>query len=151
MTKDRVVLVTGGTRGIGLGCAEALAREGWNLALCGMRSEAEVRPTLETLAAIGVEVLYVQADIGADDAPELLLSAVRSRFGRLDALVNNAGVAPKERADMLDASRESFDRLMRTNLRGPYFLTQAVARWMLEQREAEAPGDGGIEIGRAHV
>ncbi len=144
MTKGHVALVTGGTRGIGLGCAEALAREGWNLALCGMRSEAEVHPTLDTIAAIGVEVLYVQADIGADDAPELLLSAVRSRFGRLDALVNNAGVAPKERADMLDASRESFDRLMRTNLRGPYFLTQAVARWMLEQWEAEPHDGGGI-------
>lgn len=138
--RDRVALVTGGTRGIGLGCAEALARDGWDLALCGMRGEDEVRPALGALESAGAEVLYVQADIGADDAPERLLSAVRARFGRLDALVNNAGVAPKERADILDASRESFDRVMRTNLRGPYFLTQAVARWMLEQRPAAAGG-----------
>jgi 3-oxoacyl-[acyl-carrier protein] reductase len=139
----RVALVTGGTRGIGLGCALALAREGWNLVLCGRRSEAEARPALDSLAtaaaAAGAEFAYVQADIGEDEAPEILLGAVDARFGRLDALVNNAGVAPKERADILDASRESFDRVLRTNLRGPYFLTQAAARWMIEQSRAGGP------------
>jgi 3-oxoacyl-[acyl-carrier protein] reductase len=140
----RVALVTGGTRGIGLGCAESLAREGWDLAVCGMRTEKEARQSLDTLAAIGTAVMYVQADIGEDDTAERLLGAVRARFGRLDALVNNAGVAPKERVDILEASRESFDRLMRTNLRGPWFLTQAAARWMLEQkRTARQAGDKG--------
>ena len=141
----RVALVTGGTRGIGLGCAEALAREGWDLAVCGVRDAAQASPALEKLRALGAAVLYVQADIGEDDAADRLLSAVRERFGRLDALVNNAGVAPKERKDLLEATRESFDRLIRTNLRGPYFLTQAAARWMLERRKAD-PAAGGCIV-----
>ncbi len=137
----RVALVTGGTRGIGLGCATALAREGWDLAVCGVRAEADAADGLGALrsaAGDGATVLYVQADIGADDAPRTLLDAVRNRFERLDLLVNNAGVAPRERKDLLEASRESFDRLIRTNLRGPYFLTQAAARWMIEQGRALA-------------
>jgi 3-oxoacyl-[acyl-carrier protein] reductase len=133
-----VALVTGGTRGIGRGCAESLAREGYNLAVCGVRSEGEASEALEVLRATGAEVLYVRADIGDDDAADRLVAAVSSRYGRLDVLVNNAGVAPRERADILEASRESFDRLMRINLRGPYFLTQAVARFMLAQGPAEA-------------
>ena len=131
----RVALVTGGTRGIGLGCAEALAKEGWSLAVCGVRSEAEARSGLEKLTGTGADVLYSQVDIGDDDAPRQLLSDIRRRYGRLDLLVNNAGVAPTERSDILEASRESFDRLMRINLRGPYFLTQAAARYMLEEGE----------------
>jgi 3-oxoacyl-[acyl-carrier protein] reductase len=133
-----VALVTGGTRGIGRGCAESLAREGYNLAVCGVRSEGEASEALEVLRATGAEVLYVRADIGEDDTADRLVAAVSSRYGRLDVLVNNAGVAPRERADILEASRESFDRLMRINLRGPYFLTQAVARFMLAQGPAEA-------------
>ncbi len=128
----RVALVTGGTRGIGLGCAEALAREGWDLAVCGVRPPADAEPALEALRGVGAEVLYVQADVGDDDAPARLVDAVAARFGRLDLLVNNAGVAPKERQDLLEASPESFDRVLRINLRGPYFLTQAAARFMLE-------------------
>ena len=126
----RVALITGGTRGIGLGCAEALAREGWDLAVCGRRAPAEAEPALEALRRPGVEVLYVQADIGEDDAPARLIGAVSTRFGRLDLLVNNAGVAPAERRDLMEATPESFDRVLRVNLRGPYFLTQAAARFM---------------------
>ena len=138
----RVALVTGGTRGIGLGCAKALAADGWDLTVCGVRAETEVRPALEELRALGREVAYVEADIAADDSADRIVGFVRDRFGRLDALVNNAGVAPTERRDILDATRESFDRLIRTNLRGPYFLTQAAARWMIEQGTA-APGTAG--------
>jgi 3-oxoacyl-[acyl-carrier protein] reductase len=133
-----VALVTGGTRGIGRGCSEALAREGYDLAVCGLRPREEAADALAALRAAGAEALYVQADIGEDDAADRLLAAARSRFGSLDVLVNNAGVAPRERADILEASRESFDRLMRINLRGPYFLTQAVARVMLGQGPADA-------------
>lgn len=132
----RVALVTGGTRGIGLGCAEALGKEGWDLVICGLRSAEEARPALEKLRQSGSEVLYVRADIGDDEAPQRIVSGVRGRFGRLDLLVNNAGVAPAERRDILDALPESFDRLMRINLRGPWFLTQAAARFMLETRTA---------------
>jgi 3-oxoacyl-[acyl-carrier protein] reductase len=140
----RVALVTGGTRGIGLGCAEALGREGWDLVLCGLRSEAEVRPALETLRRAGSKVLYIQADIGDDESPQRLISGVHERFGRLDLLVNNAGVAPRERKDILEALPESFDRLMRINLRGPYFLTQAAARYMLEARRQGSDVGGCI-------
>jgi NAD(P)-dependent dehydrogenase (short-subunit alcohol dehydrogenase family) len=136
----RVALVTGGTRGIGLGCAEALAREGWDLAVCGVRSPAEVEPALQQLRDHGAEVLYLQADVGADDTPRRLVEAVATRFARLDLLVNNAGVAPAERKDILDASPESFDRLVRINLRGPYFLTQAVARHMISSGTRPTPG-----------
>ena len=136
--EKRVALVTGGTRGIGFGCAEALAREGWNLALCGVRTEEEAGTALQQLRNHGGEVLYVRADIGDDEAPERLLSAVSSRFTRLDLLVNNAGVAPKERKDILEASPESFDRVLRINLRGPYFLTQAVARFMRDEGTRDA-------------
>jgi NAD(P)-dependent dehydrogenase (short-subunit alcohol dehydrogenase family) len=128
----RVALVTGGTRGIGFGCAEALARDGWDLALCGVRPPEDAEPALQALRDHGAEVLYLRADVGEDDTPRRLVAAVRSRFVRLDLLVNNAGVAPAERADLLDASPESFDRVLRINLRGPYFLTQAVARYMTE-------------------
>lgn len=129
-----VALVTGGSRGIGRGVAEALAREGHDLAVVGVRPEADAEPSLAGLRALRAAVLYVQADVGDDDAADRIIGAVRGRFGRLDVLVNNAGVAPKERKDILEAGRESFDRLVRINLRGPYFLTQAAARWMLAQR-----------------
>ena len=127
----RVALVTGGTRGIGLGCARALAAARFDLALVGVRPEAEVEGPLGELRGAGAEVLYVAADIGEDDAADRIVGAVRDRFGRLDVLVNNAGVAPKERRDILEATRESFDRLVRINTRGPYFLTQAAARLMI--------------------
>jgi len=127
----RVALVTGGTRGIGLGCARALAAARFDLALVGVRSEADAGEPLAELRAAGAEVLYVPADIGDDDAADRIVEAVQERFNRLDVLVNNAGVAPKERRDILEATRESFDRLVRINTRGPYFLTQAAARTMV--------------------
>ena len=91
----RVALVTGGARGIGFGCAQALARDGWDLAVCGTRPESDAAASVATLRGLGGEVLYVQADIGSDDAPGILVDAIRKSFGRLDLLVNNAGVAPK--------------------------------------------------------
>jgi len=135
----RVALVTGGTRGIGLGCARSLAAARFDLALVGVRSEGEAEEPLAELRAAGAEVLYVAADIGDDDAADRIVAAVRGRFGRLDVLVNNAGVAPKERRDILEATRESFDRLVRINTRGPYFLTQAAVRLMMGSGAASAP------------
>ena len=131
----RVALVTGGTRGIGLGIARALAAEGFDLALCGVREESQVTGVLEELRAKGGEVRYFRADIASRDARERLVAGVRSAFARLQLLVNNAGVAPAVRADLLESGEESFDRLLGINLKGPYFLTQAVARWMLEQKQ----------------
>jgi 3-oxoacyl-[acyl-carrier protein] reductase len=129
----RVALITGGTRGIGLGITQALQREGFEVATCGLRTSCE-HP----------DVFYCQCDVGDAAARARILDAVRQKFGRLDVLVNNAGVAPKERRNILDATEESFEQMMRTNLQGPYFLTQAVAKWMIEQRKADAKFGGCI-------
>jgi len=131
-------LVTGGTRGIGLGVARALAGKGFDLALNGVREDAAVAEVLEDLRSLGGAVHYVRGDVGEGADRERLVETVRERLGRLHVLVNNAGVAPSVRADILEAGEESFDRLMRINLRGPYFLTQVIARWMLEQKAADA-------------
>jgi 3-oxoacyl-[acyl-carrier protein] reductase len=130
----RVAAITGGGRGIGLGISRALAAEGFSLALCGMKEEKDVE-SLPALRAAGTEVLYVRANVSEAGDRGAFLEAIRARFGRLDVLVNNAGIAPKVRADILEAGEESFDELIRVNLKGPYFLTQQAARWMLAQRE----------------
>ena len=139
-----VALVTGGTRGIGLGIARALARDGFDLALCGLRDEAEVAPALAELRAGGATAHYVRADVGERADRLRLVSEVRERLGRLHVLVNNAGTAPRVRADLLEAGEDSFERLLRVNLQGPYFLTQGVARWMLEQKQADAAWAGAV-------
>jgi NAD(P)-dependent dehydrogenase (short-subunit alcohol dehydrogenase family) len=139
-----VALVTGGTRGIGLGIARALAREGLDLALCGVREERHVAAVLEELRANGATAHYVRADVGERADRLRLVAEVRERLGRLHVLVNNAGVAPQVRADLLEAGEESFERLLRVNLQGPHFLTQAVARWMLDERQADAAWKGAV-------
>jgi 3-oxoacyl-[acyl-carrier protein] reductase len=129
----RIALVTGGTRGIGLGIAQALQRDGFEIAACGMRATCEHK-----------DFFYYQCDVSDAGARARLLDAIRQRFGRLDVLVNNAGIAPKVRADILDATEESFEEVLRTNLQGPYFLTQAVAKWMVEQKRADTKFGGCI-------
>ena len=143
-TLNRVALITGGTRGIGLGIAKVLAADGYYLALNGVRDEAKVKPVLEELESLGVEILYVKGDIGETDDREAILDGVQQYFGRLDILVNNAGVAPTSRADILEADESSFNELMRVNCCGPFFLTQAAARWMIEQKEKDAAYAGVI-------
>ena len=140
MTAQRVrsALVTGGTRGIGLGVARALAREGWNLALSGLRPASAVAPVLDELRGTGVVVSYDSADLADRDQRAHLAHAIRDRYGAVDALVNNAGRAPRVRADLLDAGEDSFEELIRTNLQGPYFLTQAVAREQVAKRNADS-------------
>jgi NAD(P)-dependent dehydrogenase (short-subunit alcohol dehydrogenase family) len=95
-----------------------------------------VAQTSAELRNLGGEVRYFQADIGEREARDRLVQEVRKHFQRLHLLVNNAGVGPKERKDILEASEESFEWVVRVNLQGPYFLTQAVARWMIEQKKA---------------
>jgi 3-oxoacyl-[acyl-carrier protein] reductase len=140
----RVALVTGGSRGIGFGIAQSLAREGFDLVICGLRPAIAVNESLAQLRGAGAEALYTQADVGDAAARSRLLAAVREHYGRLDVLVNNAGRAPAARADILDATEASFDEVLRTNLRGPYFLTQIVAHWMIQQRKAQADFRGAI-------
>jgi len=133
----RVAIVTGGTRGIGLGIARALAGDGWDLALCGMRAETAVRDVVAELRGGGADVIYRPLDVSRTADHEYFVAAVREHWGGIDALVNNAGRAPKVRADLLDANEDSFDAVMRTNLHGPYFLTQQVARALVDQRKAD--------------
>lgn len=137
-----VALVTGGTRGIGLGIAEALARDGWHLALCGVRGSAEVSDVLGRFAG---RAEYFQVDISSREDRARLVRWTAERFpGRLHALVNNAGRAPRVRADLLDATEDSFRELIETNLEGPYFLTQAIARQMLAAKAETSDAAGGI-------
>lgn len=135
----RTALVTGGTRGIGLGIARALAQEGWDLALCGRRPADEVHGVVDELGGRGVRVLYSAADLASPADRVRLVAEVRNWSGAPTALVNNAGRAPRVRADLLDATEDSYEEVMRTNLQGPYFLTQAVARDMVARRRVE-PG-----------
>ncbi len=137
-TTKRVALITGGTRGLGLAIAEQLAADGFALAINGRRDPADVAGVVKQLQGQGTEVLYCQADVADADSRQQMIDEIRQSFGRLDVLVNNAGVAPNERADILEASEASFDRLIGINLKGPYFLTQLVANWMVEQRQADS-------------
>jgi len=134
---DRSALVTGGTRGIGLGIARALAREGWSLAIGGVRPPEEVNAVVDELAADGRTIVYVRGDIGSAEDRARIVDEVQARFGVINALVNNAGRAPRVRADLLAASEESFEEMLRANLQGPYFLTQAIARAQAERRRAD--------------
>ena len=134
---SKVALVTGGTRGIGFGISAKLAEDDWSLMLAGRRDESEVSNTLETLRRSGVEVSYFQGDMGDAASRRDLIDATIARFGGLNVLVNNAGVAPKERLDLLEATEESFEWVLGVNLKGPYFLTQLAAVRMIELKEKE--------------
>jgi NAD(P)-dependent dehydrogenase (short-subunit alcohol dehydrogenase family) len=138
-------LITGGSRGIGLGCALALAREGHRIAINGLRPEDQVTAALEQIKDAGApDVTYCQGDVGSAEGRRAVLDRVRSRFGQLNVLVNNAGVAPTERRDVLETTLDSFRRLVAINLEGPYFLTQAAANWLIEQKQADPAFQGCI-------
>ncbi|HEV7925511.1 MAG TPA: 3-ketoacyl-ACP reductase [Verrucomicrobiae bacterium] len=143
-TQRRVALVTGGARGIGFGVAKELARDNFDLAVCGLRDPSAAAPAMAELRQLGAETLYVRADVSAAAARRRLLDALREKFGRLNVLVNNAGVAPKVRADILEATEDSFDWVLKVNLQGPYFLTQECARWMIEQKKADPDWRGCV-------
>jgi NAD(P)-dependent dehydrogenase (short-subunit alcohol dehydrogenase family) len=140
----KTALITGGSRGIGLGIARALAIEGFDVAINGVRDESTVRDVLDELRSFGVKVIYCQGDISDGNSRKAIIEKVREEFGQLNVLVNNAGVAPKERNDILVASEESFDYVVGTNLKGTYFLTQLAANWMLEQKNADPGFEGCI-------
>lgn len=146
-----VALITGASRGIGRGIALELARAGHDLVVNFAGNVAAARQTAGDAVAAGqaagkaIRAEICQADISKSADRKKLIEFTREKFGRLDLLVNNAGVAPEVRADILEAGEESFDRLIAINVKGPYFLTQLVARWMIEQgsrrgSEADAAG-----------
>ncbi len=139
-----VAFITGGSRGIGFGIAEALTQQGFDVAINGMRPESAVTDVLEQLRSHGADAIYCQGDVASTEARQAMLRKIKEHYGRLNVLVNNAGVAPKERNDILNATEESYEYVMKTNLQGPYFLTQAVARWLIEQRQADNQFSGSI-------
>lgn len=134
---NKVALITGGSRGIGLGIARNLANMNIDLAINGIRPQGSVQNIIDELKSFGVNVIYCQGNIASTNDRDHILAQVRDHFGKLNFLINNAGMAPRERRDLLTASEESFDEVMNTNLKGPYFLSQAAANWMIEQKKQD--------------
>jgi NAD(P)-dependent dehydrogenase (short-subunit alcohol dehydrogenase family) len=136
--ENKVALVTGGARGIGLGIALQLAEAGFTLVSSGRRPVEQAQAALDSIRERSNSSIYVQADVSIGTDRARLLLSVEEQLGRLDVLVNNAGIAPRVRADILEGREDSFDELIATNLKGPYFLTQAVSAWMIRQRASQA-------------
>jgi len=143
------VLVTGASRGLGRGIAIEAAAQGLSVAINYASNGAAAKETAELClrAATGPEQRFVpvRGDIGRREDRAEILAQTLDAFGRLDALVNNAGIAPPVRADVTESSEASFEEVLRVNLQGPYFLTQAVANHWLAKRYAPALS-GGFKI-----
>ena len=129
---SEIALVTGGARGIGFGVSKALAKEGVDIAVFGTRGADAVADAMAEIAAFGVRTCYCQGSITCAADREAALDKIEAELGPINFLVNNAGIAPKVRADILEATEESFETVLKTNLQGPYFMTQAVAKRMEE-------------------
>jgi len=146
MADRPVAIVTGGSRGIGRGIALELAHLGYDIVIAHFDFNAQGQPddskglqTQKEIKDLGAKCEVLRADVSKGEDKDKLIALAKTKFGRCDMLVNNAGVAPSKRLDLLEATEESFDRVMGINLRGPYFLTQKVANWMIEQKKAH-PG-----------
>ncbi len=135
---SKIAFITGGTRGIGLGIAIELAKAGFDLAINGIRNREAVIPVLEELGSYGVQVDYIKGDVANKEDRKNMLSSVIERFGKINVLVNNAGIAPPERKDILEATEESFRYVLHVNLHGPYFLTQLFANQMIGLKQQNA-------------
>ena len=131
-----VAVISGGSRGIGYGIATALARDGFDLAIIGRRAEAEV-DSLAALRELGRQVLYCSADISQTADLAAVTEQVLDHFPRVNLLVNNAGIAPRIRADILQTSEQSYREVMNTNLAGPFFLTQRLANHMAQMKSEQ--------------
>jgi NAD(P)-dependent dehydrogenase (short-subunit alcohol dehydrogenase family) len=140
----KVALVTGGSRGIGYGIVKHLASLGFDIAINGVRPASAVNRIIESIKESGVDVLYCQGDIASGKDRAKILLQVKEYYNRLNILVNNAGIAPRERCDILTASEQSFDEVISTNLKGTYFLTQAAANWMISQKQSDPDFTGCI-------
>lgn len=137
-------MVTGGSRGIGLGICMKLAGNGYDIAFNGVREESDVSGVISDLENTGARVVYCQGDISIPEEMNSVLNKVKEEFGKLNLLVNNAGVAPFKRLNPLELTEESYNRVMRINLKGPFFLTQAIAKYMIEQKKSDSSFSGSI-------
>jgi len=142
--EKKIAFITGGTRGIGFGVATELAKSGFDIAVNGVRPDSEVQDSIQLLKSFGAEVIYCRGNVASPEERKNMLEQIAGSYGKLHVLVNNAGIAPKERKDILDATEESFVNVMTTNLQGPYFLTQAVANWMIQQKKMDSNYRGCI-------
>jgi 3-oxoacyl-[acyl-carrier protein] reductase len=133
---SKVALVTGGSRGIGRGIALELARAGWDVAVNFARNQVAADETCAAIREIGQNAAAIKGDVGLASDRELMLTQTHAVLGPVSLLINNAGIAPKVRADILEATEDSFDEVLGTNLKGPYFLTQACARMMIDWRDS---------------
>jgi NAD(P)-dependent dehydrogenase (short-subunit alcohol dehydrogenase family) len=140
----RVAFITGGSRGIGFGIASLLAQAGFDIAINGVRAPEEITEAIAELKAFGGQVIYCRGNVASAEDRARMINEIKTQFGRLHILVNNAGIAPKERKDILEASEESFAHLLATNLQGPYFLTQSAANWMIDQQREDPDFKGCI-------
>lgn len=143
---SKVALVTGGSRGIGFGIAEKLASEKWDIVINGVRPEEAVAEPLEKIRTLGVRAGYARGDVGSAEGRAAIIAATHAFTGgkSINLLVNNAGVAPKVRADLLETGEDSYDFVVDTNLKGVFFLTQAFARDMVAAKKADATFTGTI-------
>lgn len=130
----KTALITGGSRGIGYGIAVALAQQGYNLAINGIRNESDIQGQLNILKSHDVDVIYCQGNIGNREDRHKIVSQTIDHYRTIDVLVNNAGVAPAFRKDILELDEENYDRLLDINLKGTFFFTQEVANQMLKDK-----------------
>lgn len=129
----KTAIVTGSSRGIGFAIARQLGLDGYNIVMVATGPQEKNQAALDTLRELGIDCAYVQANIGCSEGRRKILDGALAAFGRVDALINNAGVAPKVRADLLEMSEESFDYVVGVNTKGNMFLTQLVANQMICQ------------------
>jgi NAD(P)-dependent dehydrogenase (short-subunit alcohol dehydrogenase family) len=144
ITSRRVALVTGASRGIGRAIAIELGRIGYDVLINYRTNSAEAATSVELVKAVAPDNVRIDtcaADVANDADRNQLVAHTREHFGRLDLLVNNAGIAPEQRVDLLQTSAEGFDHLLNVNLKGPFFLSQLVAGWMIEQKHSGAISD----------
>ena len=129
----KTAVITGGSRGIGYGCAKALGLDGYNVAILDINAEADYRENLDALTGLGIDWYYMQGSTVIREDRERFVEDVVEKYGGIDVLVNNAGVAPKVRQDILEMTEESFDYVVSNNTKGTMFMTQAVVLQMLKQ------------------
>lgn len=145
----KVAVVTGGSRGIGYGIARQLVEDGYIVAILDKNPRDAYQKELDVLTAAEPACIYYEGSITSREDREAFVALVAKKLGRIDVLVNNAGVAPKVRADILEMTEESFDYVVGTNLRGTMFMTQAVVRQMQKQPLEGAKRGTIINIGSA--